>query len=316
MCTKTEAEMVIDSKINIDRLKKIILKTSIVAWDNVISEQAIDKWLDNFSGRFFSSVENERKLALWLLAHFTYYSINDVRILCKDLFNLILHQKLIENRNVQPFDDVLDELLKESVFIGLGNDSESGKSILYYFRQENKLSKKCFEISPNRKYKNLFLIDDVSLSGTQACNYAQTLNIEAENIYAGFLIATEEAKNKIKNSGLGITPIATMVLDKRDQAFSNDSFVFSDKQVHELCPYARDFCEKYGKISIENEDYMLKWPLGYGDGQYLIGFEYNTPDNTLPIFWGKSNGWQPLFKRYEKIYGTGKESAKDGRKYY
>ena len=61
---------------------------------------------------------------------------------------------------------------------------------------------------------------------------------------------------------------------------------------------------------------MKNYPLGFNDGAYLIGFEYNTPDNTLPIFWGTSNNWKPIFTRYEKIYGNGKESAIDGRKYY
>jgi hypothetical protein len=46
-------------------------------------------------------------------------------------------------------------------------------------------------------------------------------------------------------------------------------------------------------------------PLGYGDGQYAFGFYYNTPDNTLPIFWSETAGWFPVMKRYEKIYGKG-----------
>jgi len=31
----------------------------------------------------------------------------------------------------------------------------------------------------------------------------------------------------------------------------------------------------------------------------LIGFFYNIPNNTLPIFWSDKYGWFPLFKRYE-----------------
>ena len=316
MCSKDEAEKIIEEKLDKERLKKIIIKTSVVAWGNVITEKEIDKWLENFTGLYFSSIEIEQRVALWLLAHFTYYSNNDVRVLCKDLFNLILHQKLLENGSEKSFDEILDELLTESVFIGLGNDSESGKSILYYFRQENKLSKKSFEFSTEKKYKNIVYIDDVSMSGSQAIEYTKAHNLEAENIYAGFLIATEYANNRIEKSGLGITPIATMVLDERDRAFSDDSFVFSDKQVHDLCSYAKEFCEEYGEMAVEDEEYLSDCPLGFCDGQYLIGFEYNTPDNTLPIFWGTSNGWKPLFKRHAKIYGSGKESAKDGRKYY
>ncbi|MDR2409621.1 MAG: hypothetical protein LBE13_16135, partial [Bacteroidales bacterium] len=43
-------------------------------------------------------------------------------------------------------------------------------------------------------------------------------------------------------------------------------------------------------------------PLGYKDGEYAFGFYYNTPDNSLPIFWGQKNGWLPILKRYHKNY--------------
>lgn len=316
MCTKNEAERIIQDSLSIERLKKIILKTSIVAWDNKVSDPSINRWLENFTGKYFSSIEVEKKLALWLLAHFTFYSNNDVRILCKDLFNLILHKKLVENRNVKSFDEVLDELLNDSLFVGLGNGSESGNTILYYFRQENKLSKKCFEPEDGHRYKNLIFVDDVTMSGSQACSYGKKFKIDAENKYVGFLIATEEAVKVISESPLGMQPIATMVLDKRDKAFSEDSFVFSDPKVKDIIGFAKEFCLEYGRIAVQGEPYMFKWPLGFADGEYLIGFEYNTPDNSLPIFWGTGNGWIPIFKRYEKIYGTGKESAIDGRKYY
>ncbi len=316
MFTKNEVEQIIQDRLNIERLKTIILKTSSVAWENSVSEAAIDKWLGNFTGRYFSSIEIEHKLALWLLAHFTYYSIDDVRILCKDLFNLILHQKLLENLNRRSFDEVLDELLNDTLFVGLGNDSESGKTILYFFRQENGLSKNCFEPKDGHLYKNLIFIDDVSMSGTQACRYLEKYKIDAENKYVGFLIATEEAINRITKSDLNITPVATMVLDKRDQTFSSDSFVFSDEKVKDITMYAKEFCLEYGKIAVKDDEYMYQYPLGYENGEYMIGFEYNTPNDSLPIFWGTSSGWKAIFKRYEKIYGSGKESAIDGRKYY
>lgn len=48
-------------------------------------------------------------------------------------------------------------------------------------------------------------------------------------------------------------------------------------------------------------------PLGYRDGQLLLGFAYNTPDNSLPIIWSSGTRdvpWTPVFKRYSKLgYG-------------
>lgn len=51
------------------------------------------------------------------------------------------------------------------------------------------------------------------------------------------------------------------------------------------------------------ETYMKSYPLGFANGQYMFGFYYNTPDNTLPIFCCESSNWSPAFVRYGKIYG-------------
>ena len=46
-------------------------------------------------------------------------------------------------------------------------------------------------------------------------------------------------------------------------------------------------------------------PIGYEDGQLLLGFTHNTPDNAPPIFWdeGRNTPWAPIFVRYDKNYG-------------
>lgn len=314
MVDKREAERIIADCLDADRLRRIIRNTSIVAWQKEISEEKIDKWLQNFVGGYFEDVENEKKLALWLLSHFSYYTLEDVRTLCKKLFDQYLHEKLSSCSGMDLSKDI-NEIINNTLFIGLGNDSESGNNILYYFRQENCLSKKNFEIDINRTYENLVFVDDVTISGEQALKYIQSRKIKAKNTYVAVMIATEEAIKKIKNFKGKITPIATMVLDKRDKAFSDAAYVFSEKRIRELRKSAQEFCELYGKQAVKGCEYMASHPLGFEDGQYMIGFEYNTPDNTLPIFWGTGSGWNPLFKRYPKIY-YGEEHVLDGRKYY
>ena len=40
----------------------------------------------------------------------------------------------------------------------------------------------------------------------------------------------------------------------------------------------------------------------FRNGQLLIGFHHNVPDNTLPILWFDSPNadWRPIFRRYPK----------------
>ena len=54
-----------------------------------------------------------------------------------------------------------------------------------------------------------------------------------------------------------------------------------------------------------------KSPLGYSGGQFLFGFFYNVPDNTLPIFWVEDEKWKPILPRYDKTDPGGYDS--DGR---
>jgi len=298
----------------VTRLRRIIRNTSVVAWKKEISDLQIDEWLENFKGDYFDNEENEKKLALWLLAHFSYYTYDDIRVLCKDIFNQYLHVKL-RNSNGEPLNQEITEIIKNTIFIGLGNDSESGNNILYYFRQENQLPKDNFEIDSERTYENLVYIDDVTISGEQALTYIRARNIKAKNLYAALLIATEEAFNKLMAPDTKIKPVSMMILDERDRAFSDASYVFSEKRIAEIRLNAQEFCRFYGQRAVQGCGYMEGHSLGYSNGQYMIGFDYNTPDNTLPIFWGMGDGWRPLFKRYNKIY-SGEEYTLDGRKYY
>lgn len=314
MISKKEAEIKIAENLDIKRLKRIIRNTSVVAWKKEISDEKIEDWLNNFDGSYFDEIENEKKLALWLLAHFSYYTMDDVRVLCKNLFNQYLHEKL-RNYGGTDLTQVINDIIDNTIFIGLGNDSESGNNILYYFRQENLLSKKSFEIDTGQTYENLVYVDDVTISGEQALEYIESRNVKAHNTYVATLIATEDAIRRLSYAKDNIKPISTVILDQRDRAFSASTYVFSEKRMADIREIAQEFCELYGKKAVNGCGYMAKYPLGFDDGQYMISFEYNTPDNTLPIFWGSAYGWIPLFKRHPKIYKE-EEYVLDGRKYY
>ena len=317
MSSREAAEQSIERQLDADRLRKIIINTSIVAWGNKISDAQVEKWLLNFNGRFFKRVENERRLALWLLAHFSYYTQENIRVLCRNLFYQYLHEKLSDQKG-EDLTSALNNILKNTLFVGLGNDSESGNNILYHFRQENQLAKTSFEIHQGKNYENLVYIDDVTISGSQALDYIKSRNIKAQNTYAAMLIATNDAIRALAGkpeSPTHIKTISGMILDEREKAFSPSAYIFSDKRITEIKPIAEEFCRFYGRIAVAGWDYMEKYPLGYDNGQYMISLEYNTPDNTLPVFWGTGNGWNPLFIRYPKIY-SGKEYQLDDRKYY
>jgi hypothetical protein len=72
---------------------------------------------------------------------------------------------------------------------------------------------------------------------------------------------------------------------------------------------AKRMCEAYGATLLPSH------PLGFGSGQYLIGFFYNTPDNCLPVLWAESSDWTPCFKRFDKDDLLGIAGSEGARKY-
>jgi hypothetical protein len=146
--------------------------------------------------------------------------------------------------------------------------------------------------------ETIAFVDDVVLSGEQAKRYLKRATADYDRDKRKVLLtffSTTEAENLLRANDIAV--VSCIKLDERCRCFSTNSNVFVNHPNHrENC---RILAEAYG-AKLEPDH-----PLGYGDGQYAFGFYYNTPDNTLPIFWSETGRWAPVMKRYEKIYGKG-----------
>lgn len=283
-----------------DLLQQIMLTANVV-WRNQLSRKRIDGWLNNFTGKVLDQA-HERRLALWLLANFVYYDEQEVRNLCRVLYREVLRKHLLEKKTPTGQSVLVntESILAGSRFAPLGRPGESGSLILYFFRQENYLPLISFSEglgSLPDKVKTVLFVDDVTLTGTQALGY---IGKQMAAIGVGksalllTLFSTSDAVNLLESQGVKV--VSCVTLDDRSRCFSTDSSVFHHFPTQmEPC---RLFVEHYGK-SLEPDN-----PLGYSEGAYLFGFFYNTPDNTLPIFWSTTGGWQPVVKRYSKQYGA------------
>ena len=297
---------------DIDQLKSILNDMSIVAWDRRMEPSRLSRWLNNFDGHILGNKSVEQTLAAWILMNFTFYTENEVRALCKCIFDEYIHIKLIEYKNTNTLNnhsyvDKINHIIDNTLFFPLGNPSESGTSILYYFRQENMLSKKHFEPQTNKIYENVVYIDDVTISGSQAANYINNISVKGIKKYILMLISTDETNDYF----IKVLPehmlISAIVLDKRSKCFSDDTFCFSGSNSSKLKAFAFKMCEGYGK------ELFNKSPLGFDNGQYIFGFYYNTPDNTLPIIWCQNEKWESAFRRYDKIYNRGEVNIHESK---
>ena len=278
---------------NEDEIRKNIQDTITYSWNiKDFGDANIQNWLQNFTGEVFTK-EDEDKIALWLLNNYTYYNDREVDHLCKDLYKRFLHRLAIDYKLDK--NGLLDKL-KSLCYIPLGAASESGGFIAYQFRKQAKIGIDRFFYPSDAVYLNgeiAVFIDDVTLSGTQAktpiLEFSKKNNMD--QTYLLTLVASDVAISELQSEN--INTINCVDVDIRNKCFSEKSIVFHRHEC--IQEKVKLFVEHYGK------KLSSRYPLGYMDGQYMFGFYYNTPNNTLPIFWSNKNGWIPLFERKEKI---------------
>lgn len=297
-------------------------------WEGKANGTAVANWLNNFTGRTGATAELERLHALYLLSQFMYFGSKEIRVLLRalyrELFLLPLAQRV--RSNSAGLDDFKREMKTQKAqtrFLGVGNPSESGVHLLYYFRQENSLSKSSFldaaqiyttvHVNGHRKRVPRFplvsryvFLDDICGSGQTAVDYSRDflpdLIAEQPNAELWYfsLFASSDGLARIRNETVfGERCGAVYELDKTYKWTSEKSRFLSalPKGIYRSLLVALPTV--YGELLLPDH------PLGYDQSELMLGFSHNTPDNTLPVIWfekehGTDEPWYPIFQRYPK----------------
>ena len=302
-----------------EELRAVVKVLNERVWNNRLSMPTIDRWLENFQGG-----DRERHLAINLLAQFVFFGQCEIRELLRSLYRDLYRHPILEGIREEHggvFDASalrarLDEELVATRFLGVGNPSESGTHLLYYFRQENKLSKEQFlnvhevfkrdagsgvRTLRNENVRHYVFIDDICGSGTQAREYSREVVEEIKSfnanakVYYYALFGLKAGLDDVRGSTLFDRVDALSVLDSSFQCLGEGSRYF-------LPAEQADRVETFDTMSRYGERLFPGHSLGYKGSQLLIGFFYNVPDNTLPIIWADSDNWAPIFRRYTKLY--------------
>ncbi|MDT3381969.1 hypothetical protein RNI52_31880 [Labrys neptuniae] len=306
-----------------DTLIRKIKQLTETAWYGKVLEPDVRQWLEQFDQADVAE-DNEQLQALFLLSNFIYFGQREIRELLRSLYRDLFKTPAVhsirrangDTKDTALLSQKYNEHLSKTKFLGMGNPSESGVHLLYYFRQENCLHSDQFintyEIFSrstvsgattirirNPTITDYVFIDDLCGSGTQAEQYSRDV-IEplkilnpTSKVHYLVLFATQHGLNFIKSLRRYDTVAAVYELDDSFKAFDSVSRIFNAVNVDFDRIKVRATCEKYGARLWAGH------PLGYKDSQLLIGFNHNTPDNTLPIFWADAQ-WRPIFKRYHK----------------
>ena len=308
-----------------DKIKML----SHYVWESRAEGRVVSDWLSQFSEH--PTVEDDEQIhALFLLSHFLYFGQDELRFLLQSLYRDFIKAPILrdirmthsDTRDVNFIRDKFKSRLNGLRFLPVGNPAESGSHLLYYFRQENVLPINLFmnthEIFDrltsdgtvalairNPEISRYIFIDDLCGSGTQARDYCRDILAPLKALSPGVgvsyyvLFGTTDGLAAVRALKEFDTVDAVFELDDTFKALDSNSRIFSTEDG----PFSREkiriTCEKYGV------ELFPMHPLGYKDSQLIIGFNHNTPDNTLPIFWGgdqaEDGPWKPVFRRYHKV---------------
>jgi hypothetical protein len=258
-----------------------------------------------------------------------YFPADEIRALLRALYRDHFRYPIIadarrhagDTRDEAVLNAAFSLALKRTRFLGIGNPSESGTHLLYHYRQENSLFKdqfinlhEVFDLTKskptlaNPNITRYLFIDDFCGSGQQASQFAwiQIPRIRAAAATAGVpirieyhvLMALKKGIAAIRATGAFDAVRAALELDETFRAFEPQSRYFENAPAGIDRLYARNLATLFG-MQLERQN-----PLGFDNGQLMLGFAHNTPDNTLPIFSHPGNQsfrWHPLFLRYPKL---------------
>jgi hypothetical protein len=263
-----------------------------------------------------------------------YFGGREIRVLLRALYtNLVLIPiiQYVRKHNQATRDEGLIKrevfaCLSKTRFLGVGNPSESGVHLLYYFRQENSLPKELFLDAANiftranvdgksdvvlrdNSVERYIFLDDLCGSGETAEKYSEDLlprilSVGGEvDLHYYSIFATSHGLKRVREKSLFADRCGSVFeLDETYKCLTEGSRYLTSmpKSINKEILLKLNL--HYGNLVCPGH------PTGFENGQLLLAFNHNTPDNTLPIIWrdqanGSPTPWESALKRYHKYQG-------------
>ena len=241
----------------------------------------IELWLSQFD-------EEERKEMLRLLYHFDYYSSHKIPQIVKTLY--------LKFRETCDSEDVVFAKIEKQFgtsFSSIFFMSFWSQNNLYDYTEEN-LSK---IISEEDLTQNIVIVDDYFGSGNSFIKYINKLlalnsSIKKKNFYFVAHQGSYIGKKAIEDFALKNNINVKIIVNK----YSKKAFEYGNIYSESIADQHRQlYSNIYDK---RNQDPFFKF--GYNEVEALVSFYYNTPNNTLGLFWQNICGFKALFSRHEK----------------
>ena len=259
-------------------------------------EPRIESWLSGFP-------EEEQKLMLDLLSNFHYYSEKRINEKVEELY-----KEFVESYTGNPADVIFTKIIKEqgASFSDIFSSAFWFQNNLYDYMEPNILSL----LEEGSVPGTLVIVDDYSGTGK---TFIKTIDkfieknrdIITTSLYFLTLHITQRAIKQIEEYSKEIgVQIKIISLEISDEAFKS-GYLFEEGQAFKHKKYYSDICTRH---SINK-----KFVFGFEDVASLVAFYYNTPNNTLGLFWHDLTDFIALFPRHKKEQTSLKQMQKDAQ---
>jgi len=263
-----------------------------------ISPTHVRAWLEQFENNI------ERRMAFKLIQHIDFYGEARIREKLR-----IIHET-IKRETVHSVK--LGERVRKDILVSaFGTLSKSGPTYVRMYAAENGITSHSIKpytdlrksILADEQIKAIVFIDDIIASGKTLTDALADLNndlgdllsqrniLVVVGVICGMNEGVERSSDFIEQGTLNFKAVLKVcdIIEASDKAFHESSTIFEPEEKARALAMAR----KHGSKS------QSRNPLGFQDGQLLVVFKDNCPNNTLPIIWGSANEpkWMPLFKR-------------------
>lgn len=258
------------------------------SWNSSIRFEEVVNWILQFDS-------DDYDLAIRIIANINFLNYGDVKSALNIAYSKLARKAIERGTSID---------MKNTLFAGLGDFGKSGSMMSYNFRIINELSEENFlandDLISSGKIENIVLIDDVLSTGNQSLKEIEKLTIKVtpygvKNIFLLTVCGMKDGIARIEEKTKAYT-FSAFEYDNKDTASDLDGDFYEGLNYEERDLMLKRL-ESYGNIVNSNA------PLGYGGIGGLIAFDFNTPNTSLPIIWGNSNSWIPLFKRTQRING-------------
>lgn len=259
--------------------------------------ERIENWLTHFS-------KEEQELLLDLLSKFYYYSEEKIKIKTKELFNNFT----CEHK------DIIDQIVYSKVYKEYG---ASYSDILFTsFWLNNNLSDQAEPnlyqlIKDGSMPSHVAIVDDYSGTGKTLIKTIDQFiqaNGDAANTVYYFLTLhiTNRAIAQIKeySNSTGVQ-IKIVFLETSEETFKR-GYLYEEVDAIAKKHAYQVMCNN---LSI-SKDYIL----GFDEVESLVAFHYNTPNNTLGLFWQDLTDFVAIFPRHKRKRTSLRDLQQDAKR--